>query len=143
MPGENAARFEELVLAFNRLARSPAALDPDALETLLGVMDPEVRFAPQQAAIEGGYVGHQGVLQWLIDLAQSYETGRFDCTDIRQRDDRVLALGTLEFTGRGSGIDTEARVAIVATFRAGLVTDFKDYGAEAPALEAMGPAENA
>jgi ketosteroid isomerase-like protein len=58
--------------------------------------------------------------------------------NIRDLENRVLALGTLHFTGRGSGIETEAPVAIVASFRNGLITDFTDYGDTDRAIEAVG-----
>ena len=41
----------------------------------------------------------------------------------------------------GSGIETEASVAIVARYRDGLITHFKDYGEKDQALEAIGPQE--
>jgi ketosteroid isomerase-like protein len=39
---------------------------------------------------------------------------------------------------RGSGIETEVPVAIVASFREGLITQLKDYGDKDEALEAVG-----
>jgi len=141
MSQADADQFTALTRAFNRLAETPDALDADALQALLRVMDPEVRFEPQQAALEGGYKGHEGVLQWLADLSQTYETGRLACPDVRSVDERVLALGTLHFTGRGSAIKTHAPVAIVAIFQDGLITEFKDYGDSGPALEAVGLSE--
>jgi ketosteroid isomerase-like protein len=141
MARANVDLFTELNLAFNRLAAAPDSLDPVALQAVLEIMDPAVRFEPQQASLEGGYAGHEGVLQWFADLVESYESGVLDLVDISGVDDRVLALGTLSFTGRGSGIKTEAPVAIVASFRDGLITEFKDYGDNVPALEAMGITE--
>jgi hypothetical protein len=104
-------------------------------------MDPEVQFEPQQAALQGSYVGHEGVMQWLRDLAQHYEGGQLHFAEARDLEDRVLALGTLRFTGRGSGIETDAPIAIVASLRNGLMTDFKDYGDRDRALEAVGLSE--
>ena len=98
----------------------------------------EIQFEPQQAALEGGYVGHEGVMRWVADLAEHYAGGHMDIPDIRDLDDRLLALGTLRVIGRGSGIETEVPVAFVARFRDGLMTKCKDYGDKGLALEAAG-----
>ena len=58
--------------------------------------------------------------------------------DVRDLGDRVLALGTIRGTGKGSGIATEVPLAVVATFRGGLCTHLRDYGGRAQALEAVG-----
>lgn len=76
-------------------------------------------------------------MQWLADLAQHYKGGQIHCADIRGLEDRVLALGTLRFTGMGSGIEIEVPVAIVASFRDGLMTHFKDHGDKDKAFEAV------
>jgi ketosteroid isomerase-like protein len=144
MSQENAERFARLTESFNRLASATAEASDrgDALRAWVGSMDPEVQFEPQQAALQGTYVGRDGVTQWIADLVEHYEIGgniRF--SDVRDLDDRVLAIGTLHFTGRGSGIETEAPVAILATFRDGLITHFKDYGDNDKALQAAGLSE--
>jgi ketosteroid isomerase-like protein len=135
---ENVERFVELTETFNRIAGAPRASNLGDVQDLLRVMDPEIQFEPQQSALQGGYVGHEGVTQWLRDLAEHYEGGHMRCADIRDIDDRVLGLGILSFIGRGSGIRAEAPVAIVASFRDGLISHFKDYGDKDRALEAVG-----
>ena len=137
MSQENVERFNEAGRAFNRLIETPG----EAVTHLLAALDPNIRWEPQQSAIEGGYLGHDGVLEWLVDLAEHYESGRADYAEIRDLGDRVLALGTLCFVGKGSGIETEAPVAIVATFEGGLMTRFTDYGDTGKALEAVGLSE--
>lgn len=75
--------------------------------------------------------------QWLADIAAHYAPGgHIHFSKFRDLGDRVLGLGKLHFIGRGSGIETEAPVAIVAIFRNGLVTHLIDYGDEDRALEA-------
>jgi ketosteroid isomerase-like protein len=87
------------------------------------------------------YVGLDGVRGWLADLAEHYQDGDMHCPDIRDLGDRVLALGTLRVRGRGSGIEIEVPVAIVASYRDGLLTHLKDYGGKDRALEAVGLGE--
>jgi ketosteroid isomerase-like protein len=137
MSQENVDAFLETTVAFDRFAAAPAS----AVPSFLRFMDPESQFEPQQAALEGHYVGLDGVREWLADLAEHYENGHIQFADIRDLGDRILALGTLRFTGMGSGIKIEVPVAIVASFRDGLITRFTDYGDKDRALEAVGLSE--
>jgi ketosteroid isomerase-like protein len=140
MSEENVERFAEVARAFNRMAET-AEPDLEDLRGLLATMDPGIQFEPQQAALEGGYVGHEGVIQWVADLTEHYAGGHIEVPDIRDLDDRVLALGTIRVTGRGSGIETDVPMAILARFENGLITHFKDYGDRRQALEAAGLGE--
>jgi ketosteroid isomerase-like protein len=141
MSQEHVDRFVEVTEVFNRFGAAPEAVDPADVKSWIGFFDPNVQFVPQQAALEGGYVGHEGVGQWLADLAEHYAGGHMDLPDIRDLGNRVLALGTLRVTGRGSGIEAEVPVAIMASFRNGLITQFRDYGDKDQALEAAGLSE--
>jgi ketosteroid isomerase-like protein len=62
-------------------------------------------------------------------------------TDVRDLGDRVLALGTTRSVARESGIEQEFVLAVVATFKDGLVTHWKDFGDKESALEAAGLSE--
>jgi ketosteroid isomerase-like protein len=128
MAQENVDRFREATEAFNRR---------DVMD-FLRFMDPEVQFEPVQAALQGSYAGLDGVRGWLADLTEHYEGGHVHYAEIRDLGDRVLALGTLRVTGMGSGIEIEVPLAVVASFREGLITHFKDYGDRDQALEAAG-----
>src|SRR2546426_12489397 len=106
MSEPNVDRFVELIDAFNHLGDAPDGLNRKALRRWLGVMDSQIQFQPQQSALQGGYIGHEGALQWLADGAEHYANAtRVKIGDLRDLEDRVLALGTLYFTGRGSGIE--------------------------------------
>jgi hypothetical protein len=52
----------------------------------------------------------------LRDLFQVFEV-RY--TDVRDLGDRVLALGTTRSVARGSGIEQEFTLAVVATYKDG------------------------
>jgi ketosteroid isomerase-like protein len=131
MSQENVDRFLEGNEAFNRgdVERWVATYHPDAV------------FEPQVAALEGRYSGHDGLRRFFADVADTlemFEMFEFHYPDVRDLGDRVLALGTLRGTGKGSGIATEVPLAVVATFRDGLCTHLKDYGEWRQALEAAG-----
>jgi hypothetical protein len=64
-----------------------------------------------------------------------------ECEDVRDLGETVLALGTLRVTGRSSGIEIEVPLAVVAGFREGLLSEFRDYGDHRQALEAAGLSE--
>ena len=138
MSQANVDRFLELTESFNRFAEAPESFDPNDLLGFLSFLDPEIHFEPVQALLQGSYVGPDGVGVWLADLAEHYQAGHMHCADIRDLGDRVLALGTLRVTGMGSGIAIEVPLAIVASFRDGLITHLKDYGDTDQALAAVG-----
>lgn len=136
MPPSNVDQFLDCAAAFNRLAATPEAFKFADVEAWLSAFDPEVRFEPQQSEIDGGYVGHYGLLRWLTDLAAHYGPGRLEFTDVRDLGDSVLGLGTIHIVGKASGIETEVPSGVVATFRDGLITNFKDYGHHEDAIAA-------
>ena len=131
MSQENVDRFVQAIEAMNRLDI------PGALRSF----DPEIQFAHRLAAFQGDYVGLDGVSEFFADFAEHFETWRIDCPDIRDLGDRVLGLGTVHATGRGSGAETELPFTVVATFSDGLITHFTDFGDRNKALEAAGLSE--
>jgi ketosteroid isomerase-like protein len=138
MSQENVDQFLAAAEAFNALASAGPGED---VSGFLGFMDPEVRIEPQQATLEGIYLGLDGVRAWLADLDEHYEDGHVHYDEIRDLGERVLALGILRVTGRASGIEIRVPLAVVASFRDGLTTHFRDYGDKDQAVEAVGLSE--
>ena len=128
MSQENVDRFLKGAQAFNR----------DDIEAGLEIYDPDVVFEPQAAEMEGAHVGHDCVREFIASLDDHYEDVHMHYPDVRDLGDRVLALGTIRTVGRGSGMVQETPLAILASFRDGRVTSFKDYGDKAKALQAAG-----
>ena len=139
MSQENVEQFREATEAFNRWAATP---DSDATDSnasaYMRFIDPEIQFEPVQATLQGRYVGLDGVRAWLGDVAEHYERGNVDYTEIRDLGTHLLAVGTLHVIGRGSGIEIGVPMAVVASLHDGLITHFKDYGDKDQALEAAG-----
>jgi hypothetical protein len=82
MSQENVKRFREVFETFNRLGRDPTSAR-ELVKTLVGFFDPHVIFEPQQAALQGTYRGHEGLRQWLVDLAEHYGPGRIQFSHTR------------------------------------------------------------
>ncbi len=108
------------------------------IEGVIALMDPGVRFEHRLAALQGNFVGVDGVRRWFADLVEHFDAWQVHCPDIRDLGDRVLALGTIHATGRGSGAETELPLTVVARFSDGRITHFTDFGDKAQALEAAG-----
>ena len=129
MSQENVEMFRRNVEAFNR----------GDVEAWLETYHPDASFAPISAPIAGVYRRHAGLRRWFADNRESFETFSVAFTDIRDLgDDRLLVIGTIHLRARGSGIETNVPTAAIATWREGLLIDWKDYGDPAMALEAVG-----
>jgi ketosteroid isomerase-like protein len=133
MSEENLTRLKAAIEVFNKLAANPEAIDAAALRDWLAFMDPDIRFEPQQAALQGTYTGHSGAGQWIADIAAHYEDGHMEMEELRDLGDRVLGLGTIHVIGKGSGIQADVPTAVVVTFRDGLMTRFQDFGPDTEA----------
>ena len=131
MSQENVDRFLASAEAFNR----------GDVERWLAIYHPDAVIEPQIAALEGDYSAHEGLRRLFADLTETAEMAEADYHDVRDLGDRVLALGTWRYIGKGSGIEIKFPLAIVATFRDGLCTHLKDYGQRAQALEAAALSE--
>ena len=112
MSQENVERFRRNVEAFNRGDE----------EAWLATYHPDATFAPISTPIAGVYRRHSGLRRWFADNRESFETFLVAFNDIRD-------LG---------GDETEVPTAAIATWREGLLIDWKDYGDPAMALEAVG-----
>jgi ketosteroid isomerase-like protein len=128
MSKENVERFVKGLEAFNR----------GDVPGLPRFMDPEIHFEHRLAALQGDFVGLDGVRGWFADLGKYFVNGQVQCPDVRDLGDRVLGLGTIRATGKGSGVKTEQTFAVVARYRDGLMTEYIDFGDVDQALEAAG-----
>src|SRR5256885_1338224 len=98
------------------------AMNRRDIEGVLRLMDPKIRFEHRLAALEGDFVGIDGVRGWFADLLEIFDAWRIHCPEIRDLGDRVLALGTIKATGTESGVETELPITVVVAFRNGRMT---------------------
>jgi ketosteroid isomerase-like protein len=129
MSRQNVAVVEKAIGAFLRRE----------IEPVVEVSDPESEWYPFTAQVDGGepYRGHEGLKRWLANVDATFE--EFDATvdEIRDKDDVVVALGSLRSRFR-SGVRLDGEIGWVFRFRDGLVVWGRAYQSHAEALEAAG-----
>jgi ketosteroid isomerase-like protein len=95
-----------------------------------------------RSAVEGPFVGHEGVRKFFADNAENFEVFQVHEDDVRDvGDDRVLQTGTIHIRGRGGGVETDIPFAGITTFRDGKACRWEDFRERRLALEAVGLAE--
>jgi ketosteroid isomerase-like protein len=118
------------------------AVNRGDLDGLLDLLDEGIHLDPLRAATEGAFDGHEGIRHWWRDTQESFEVFQLDYPDVRDLPEgRLMALGSIHIRGRGSGVETDTPTAVIADFRGGRMSYFKDYGDHAEALRAAGLAE--
>jgi uncharacterized protein len=99
--GENA---EIVRRAFDAFARRD-------VPALLALADPEIVFLPATARVagrEGGYRGHDGLREYLADVARTWQELRSDPDEYIELDDLVVCTGRVYAWGVGRVIDAPA-----------------------------------
>ena len=112
------------------------------VETLLGVLDPEVAWHSALHALLGGeatvYRGHDGVREMLRDLYEAFDEIHFEISEIRDLGDRLVAIGRSRVRGKASGADVESPIGFVTEFKNGKAISIRNYLDPEEALEAAG-----
>jgi ketosteroid isomerase-like protein len=84
------------------------------------------------------YAGASGIREWFRDVGQSWKSFRFEATDFRALDDRVLVLADVRACGRASGVEVRDRWAWIVELRGGRAASLRGFQDQGDALEAMG-----
>ena len=74
-------------------------------------------------------------------FSESWESFRFESTDIRDLGDRVLVLGDVSGCGRGSGVEVDGQWAWIIEMRDGRAASLRGFLDQSEALEAAGLSE--
>ena len=90
------------------------AFDRMDVPGVLRLMDPEIQFEHRLADLYGSAVGLEGVEAFCADVAEHFDALKVECPDVRDLGDRVLALGTARITGKGSGVETQLPLTVLA-----------------------------
>jgi ketosteroid isomerase-like protein len=115
------------------------------VETLLGVLDPEVAWHSALHALLGGeatvYRGHDGVREMLRDLYEAFDEIHIEISEIRDLGDRLVAIGSTRARGNASGADVESPIGFVTELKNGKAISIRGYLDPKEALEAAGLSE--
>jgi ketosteroid isomerase-like protein len=84
------------------------------------------------------YRGRQEILAYLASFQEAMADHRFEVEELRDLDDRVIALLHETARGTSSGVDVDQHPAILYEFRDGLIDRVRAYLDRAEGLAAVG-----
>jgi ketosteroid isomerase-like protein len=117
-------------------------LDADAM---LEFMDPTIEFRPRFQLMLGGeeavYRGHAGVREAFRDVYAALDWIKPEVSELRDLQDRVLALGELRIRGKESGIEAHSPAGWVVELKDSKAVRISEYLSHGEALEAAGLSE--
>jgi len=133
------------VLGDEKLAatlRSYEAFNRGDLEDALALFDPEVVWHTYLVPGPGGgtYLGHDGVRELWADARNIFGDFRNEPERLVSVGDRLLVMVRICGWGKESGVEVEAKIAHVHTFRDGKVLSVESYEDRDQALELVGVA---
>ena len=97
----------------DELRDSYNARDP---ERWVALWNPDCEWHPfLTARVEGdpGYHGHNGMRTWFEDVDEMFSAMHAEIDDVREIEGRLLVLGKMTATGRGSGAEVRSETAWV------------------------------
>jgi ketosteroid isomerase-like protein len=112
---------------------------PGDPENMIAASHPD--FDMHLVGVGGGpayYVGASGIREFFRDVAETWESFRFEATDVRDAGDRVLVLADVRACGRGSGVEVDDQWAWIIEVRDGRAASLQGYLDQPEALEAAG-----
>jgi ketosteroid isomerase-like protein len=112
---------------------------PGDPEVMIAASHPE--FEMELVGVTGEpvhYAGASGIREFFRDVAQSWESFRFEATDLRDLGGRVLVLGHVRGRGRVSGVEVDDSWAWIVQLREGRAASLRGFLDEHEALEAAG-----
>jgi ketosteroid isomerase-like protein len=109
----------------------------------LGLVHPEIVVdATRNVFNPATYIGIEGLRQWQVDTQEVWEEVRTEGLEFMDAGDRVVVVGRLVGTGKGSGVEVEQPIAQIVTVSDGRVVRMEiGYANRQEALEAVGLSE--
>lgn len=99
----------------------------------------DVEIFSRYAEVEGHpFVGAPGVHRWINEIDETFERYDADADDLRDLGDAVLALGSVHFRGKGSGVEVKQPMGWVFDLQDHKFSRMLFYDTHAAALEAVG-----
>ena len=131
MAQENVELHRQAFGAFNRRDWS----------AFVAMMDADVVGMPLAAAIDGAYLGHDGVRRWWASIFDTFPDFTVAVVDVRDLGDTTIAQVRTRGHGRGAGAPFEMTLWMLATWRHGKVLRWASHESEADALDAAASSE--
>jgi len=116
------------------------AANREDIATLIALAHPDIEFVALIADVEGRtYHGYDGIRQYFVDMHDAWTESEYEVEDlIDAGSDHVVALVRWRAAGRTSGIQVDAPLASVHSFRDGRVYRMAVFQSRAEALKAAG-----
>jgi ketosteroid isomerase-like protein len=123
--------------------RSIDAFSRGDIEGVIETFAPEFEMRPSGRFGDTApvYRGHQGWVDFWNTFQAAWEHITISIERMEGLDDRVLTLGTLQGSGRGSGVEVKAEAAWLHTVKDGLIVHLRTFATWEEALEAAGLSE--
>jgi ketosteroid isomerase-like protein len=120
--------------------RLSSAVNRGDVEGVVSLCSEAIVFFAARSAIQGAYVGHEGMREFFADTAENFQRFQLSTTELLDLGDQVLVIGTVHVQGR-SGVPTDVASSEIVTLEEGRITRWQDYGDRRDALKAVGLAE--
>ena len=118
--------------AFNAWSRRDIA-------SMLDLVDPEIVVVqPPDVPDAMTRHGRAGVMEAIAAWPEQWDDYQIEILQIADADDHVVVRTHQRGRGRGSGVEVEDEIWFVLGFRNGKVAEWRMFGAERDALEAVG-----
>ena len=122
--------------AFERWNRADYSFDDQ-------LMHPDIEIRSLTGLLTGGvYRGREGLAEWAREVTESFDEWSLVVDEVEETGPtRVLAVGSVHFRGRESGVAIDAPCAWLVDHEGGLVTRFEVFAnrvSEARAIAAGG-----
>jgi ketosteroid isomerase-like protein len=115
----------------------------EGIDAALSFFAPDFVWYPTDRWLEGdAYRGHDGMRRLAAAFAENFDDFRYDVRDVRDAEDRVVALVDMIGRIKPSGAEISQRLAfVVAGFRDGTFREVRAFQSWPEALEAVGLSE--
>ena len=116
-----------------------AAWNQGDMDAMLAVLHPDFEFVTSGAfpGLDPVYAGHDGFKRFWRDFRGAWQSLHLAIHELRECDERVIALVTFKARGR-DGLEVTRQTGSVWAFRDGLTVRIENFEAWAEALEAAG-----
>ena len=115
----------------------------EGIDAALSYFSPDLVWYPTDRWLEGSaYRGHDGMRRLEAAFSENFDEFRYEVHDIRDAQDRVVALVDMIGRSKHSGLEVSQRLGfVVSGFRDGTLRDVRAFQSWDEALEAVGLSE--